>query len=490
MLTVELDRELVRRGGLYAFQQLAWPEVEPGPYVDGWHIQEICTHLEAVAYNRIQNLIINVPPGCMKSLLTSVFFPVWAWGIVDPTLKWMFASFDASLSRRDAVRAKDLLNSEWFRARWGDKVAVHKGNKADSASEYYTDKGGMRFSTSVGGKATGWHADIQVVDDPIKPKDTKGGSEATGVKLEAAREWWTGTMATRKANPATFRRIIVMQRVHENDLTGVCTSPGSAEKYVHLRLPMEYEQDNPCVTPFGGDRRTQEGELLWEARFPQSQVDTLKDPIVGLGPYDYAAQAQQRPAPKEGGVFKHAKYQLFTEYPPGAQWLQSWDMRFIDSKSRGDFVVGGVWCWERNKYYLVRVYRGRWGLLETITRVKQASEEFPQATLKLVEAKANGHAVVEALKNELAGLVLVEPEGGKEARANAVAPLFEAGNIYLPHPDLGETWVTEFKAELSKFPMGRFDDQVDMATQALLRMKQGAGSRFIAAMIAARQNGA
>ena len=217
--SIALDRELVRRGGLYAFVKRAYCQVEAGEFVDGRHIEEVCKHLEAVLDGRIQNLVVNIPPGCMKSLLVSVFFPVWAWAIKDPSLKWMFASFDAKLSLRDANKAKELMQSPWFQARWGNRVRLYEGNRSESASEYYTNERGMRFSTSVAGKATGWHAHIQIVDDPIKPRDTKGGSEATGVKLAECKEWWTGTMASRKADPKRFHRIVLMQRVHDTNLS-------------------------------------------------------------------------------------------------------------------------------------------------------------------------------------------------------------------------------------------------------------------------------
>lgn len=483
---IALDRELVKRGGLLAFVRLAWHLVEANDFVDNWHIEEICTHLEAVTRCEIKRLIINVPPGSMKSLLVSVFWPVWSW-IVEGKLKWMFASFDASLSRRDALRAKTLIEEPWFQERWGFDI-VSDGSKANSATEFYNTDGGMRFSTSVAGKGTGWHGDIQVVDDPIKPKDTKGGSEATGVKLEAARVWWTGTMASRHANPDTFRRVIVMQRVHELDLTGVCLDGGG---WVHLRLPMEFEADNPCRTQWGGDRRTVEGELLWPARFSAQTVANLKDPIIGLGPLDYAAQCQQRPMPRSGGIFQtvHFKNRWTVLPSDGLLWMQSWDMRFKDAGDSGDFVCGGVFAYKGVDIYLVKVYRGRWSFSQSIAKMIEADAAFPQATLKLVENKANGPAVVNVLKDSVQGLVLVEPEGGKEARANAVQPLIEAGNYWVPDDSLGEVWVPDYIDEMCVFPRGRFDDQVDMTTQALLRLRASTFFTFMQAMARLKANG-
>lgn len=465
----------MRRGGLYAFAKLAYAQVEAGEFVDGRHIEEICKHLEAVAFGKIKNLVINIPPGCMKSLLVSVFFPVWLWGVVNPATKFMYASFDGQLALRDAVKAKELITSDWFVARWGSNVALYKGNRSDSASEYYTDAMGLRFSTSVGGKATGWHAHIQVVDDPIKPKDTKGGSEATGVKLEECKEWWTSTMASRKADPSNFSRIIVQQRVHDADLSGICTLPGSG--YVHLRLPMEYDPSNPCVTPVGGDWRTEPGELLWPERYGPDDVERMR---VALGPWDFEAQANQRCLPREGGTFKGALFPTYKELPKERlSWLQSWDMRFIDNKRRGDYVVGTIWAYRGSNFYLVQMFRGRWSFTETIDKMRKATAAFPLATKKLVENKANGPAIADTLKGEIPGIVLVEPMGGKESRASAAAPYFEAGNVHLPD---GAAWLEEFKLEILGFPRAVHDDIVDSVSQALLRMHSSAGNALVEAM--------
>lgn len=479
---IRLDREAVRRFGLYEFVKLAWHCVESSPFLDNWHIELICKHLEAVTRGEILRLVINIPPGCMKSLLVSVFWPVWEW-IEHPERSWMYASFDASLSRRDAIKAQDIIGSRWFQERWPE-LSIGFGNRATSATEYYTNAGGLRFSTSVAGKSTGWHCDRQVVDDPTKPKDTKGGAEATGVKLKEARDWWTGTMASRQKNPKSFSRVVVMQRLHEDDLAGLCIDSG---EYVVLRLPMEFEADTRCETKWGRDPRTVEGELLWPERYNADKVKELQDPIKGLGAADYAAQYQQRPMPKGGGLFRKDHFKRrYRTVPEDCQWMQSWDMRFKESSVSGDMVVGGVWAYKNAHFYLVKVYRGRWSFTQTIDAMKLAITEFPQATLKLVEDKANGPAVVNMLRDEITGLVLVDPEGGKEARANAVSPLFEAGNVWLPEDELMEPWVDGYIAELCAFPRGRFDDQVDMTSQALIRLKASALSRFLAAMAAAK----
>lgn len=481
------DVSEVKKYGLHAFVQLAWHVIEAEEFKDNWHIALVCAHLEAVTRGEIKELIINIPPGCMKSLLVSVFWPAWEW-IHDPSKKFQFASFDDGLVLRDANKAKELVESPWFQERWGDRVQIQKASKkskskrSDSAGEYWTTALGLRFSSSVGGKATGWHAHTQVIDDPHKPSDTK---ESSGVMLQKTQVWYSGTMASRQANPERFARVIIMQRLHEDDLTGFCLKAGT---YVHLRLPMEYEPENPCVTKWGADPRTQPNELLWPARYSAEHVAKLKHPILGLGAYDYAAQYQQRPTPAGGGIFLREWFvKRWSKLPddPSAPltWLQSWDLRFKSVDTSGDFVVGQVWAYTGANFYLVREYRGRWSFSDTIAQILIASQTYPQAMLKLIEAKANGEAVVNVLENKVPGLVLVEPLGGKDSRANAVAPLCEAGNVWIPDAlATGEFWVDEFVDEVTHFPRSKFDDRVDAMTQALVRMNGDGMFTFMEAM--------
>lgn len=484
-LAAQQDIAEVAKYGLARFIRLAWPAIEPETFVDNWHIDLVCAHLEAVSRGEITELIINIPPGCMKSLMVNVFWPVWEWLALDPSVKWQFASFDDALVLRDALKAKELIESPWFAERWGDRVTIQKARKgtvkrSESASQYYTTALGMRFSSSVEGKATGWHAHRQVVDDPHKPADTDAKS---GVMLEKVRKWWTGTMSTRKANSTRFSRVIIMQRLHSDDLTGFALQSGT---YVHIRLPHEYNPEKPCVTKWGKDPRTVKGELLWPARYPASEIAKLRHPITGLGTVDYAAQCDQEPMPPGGGIFKLEYFKkVWTELPDGVQWLQSWDMRFKNVSTSGDFVCGQVWAWKGANFYLVKEYRGRWSFTETIKYVLLAAKEYPQARLKLIEKKANGEAVVDALQSRIPGLVLTEPDGGKEARANAVEPLFEAGNVWIPQTSV-EPWVPDYIQEMTRFPRGSFDDRVDCTSQALTRMDGNGIATFAAAMKALR----
>lgn len=474
-----IERELGLRGGLLDFIRMAWPLVEPGvPFQENWHIEEICKVLEAVERGELRRLVINIPPGCMKSLTTSVFWPVWSW-IRNPGSRFMYASFDASLTKRDAGKSLAIIHSQWFKDRWGDRVLVPK---EVSVTDYANGSGGFRFSTSVEGKATGRHVDIQVVDDPIKPQDVSKTS------LANCKNWWTGTMSTRFRDLKTSRRVIIMQRLHEEDLAGLCIREG----YELVRFPMEYEGSAPDPR----DRRTVDGELLWPSHANSDEVATLKRE---LGSTNAAAQLQQRPVPEGGAVFRREWMRTWRrpEDPIGEPArvalpeqfdtiVQSWDCAFKGTDS-SDFVVGRVWGRKGSQFFLLDSVRERMGFGATIEAIRSTTRKWPRAITKLIEDKANGSAVIETLQKEIPGIIAVNPQGGKEARANAVAPLFEAGNVFDPPPETYR-WVDQARDERLAFPRGANDDGVDADSQALLYLHQKS-SRFAAAMARLRSSG-
>lgn len=454
---------------LHTFVRLAWPQVEPArSFQDNWHIGAICEHLEAVTRGEVTRLVINVPPGSMKSLSACVFWPAWVWTF-RPETKWIYASYSDSLSVRDNLRTRRLVESDWYQNRWGD---VFRPNPDEwRATKFSNDRGGMRMATSVAGTVTGEHADVQVVDDPLKPREVTGAGAVSRAALNECWEWWRTTMATRLVEPSRSARVIIMQRLHEDDLAGHVLREGG---YEHLCLPMEYETASACRTSVVvqdtgatfADPRCEEGELLWPDRFSAEAVASRKRELGSMG---WAAQDQQRPAPAEGAVFKAEWLRYYRALPPGpGRVIQSWDCTFKGTDT-SDWVVGQVWKVIGGGYYLVDQVRARMGFSETLAAVRSLSALHPNATRKLVEDKANGPAVIDMLRKDVPGLVAVNPQGGKEARANAVAPLWESGNVYLPDPSIAP-WVTGFVDELLAFPSGRHDDQVDAMTQALLQL--------------------
>lgn len=492
----EVVAELATRS-LARFNRLAWEIVEPAtPFVHGWHNDVVAEHLEAVTAGELRRLIINVPPRTMKSLSTCVFWPAWEW-LKSPQIRWLFATYAQNLSLRDSVRCRRLIQSKGgsregnVLQRVGYQGLLHligqdwelTGDQ-NAKEKYETTATGMRLATSVGGLATGEGGDRIVIDDPLSAKQARSELERNG-----ANTWWDETMTTR-FNNAQAAAVIVMQRLHEKDLTGHLLEKGG---WHHLCLPAEYEPKHPFVYPakvllpsgreLQGDRRTEPGELLEPVRLSEER---LKELSAALGSYGYAGQMQQRPAPADGGMFKRSWWQLYSEIPhTWERIIHSWDMRFGDSQeAASSYVVGQVWGVNGSQRYLLGQIRAKLSFTESLAAVRALQAWIP-APAKLVEKKANGAAVIDSLTRSIPGLIAIEPEGGKEVRAAAVEPYVEAGNILLPQAEFipapagfERTQLESFIHECAVFPNGSHDDQVDAMTQVLnwLENKTGAAS--------------
>jgi predicted phage terminase large subunit-like protein len=303
-------------------------------------------------------------------------------------------------------------------------------------------------------------------------------------------------MSTRLNDPKTGAKVIVMQRVHEQDLGGHVLEQGG---YEHLCLPAEYEGDRRKTVIGWSDPREQIGELLWPERFGATEIDELKR---ALGSYAAAGQLQQRPSPAGGGLIKRHWWRYWQ--PRGAglppvmvrrpdnslaavipidlpedfeSTIQSWDCAFKDLKS-SDYVVGQVWAKDSADKFLLDQVRRQMDCPATMEAIRKLTAKWPLAHTKLIEDKANGSALIQVLGHEIPGMLAVEPAGGKVARASAVSAQIESGNIYLPHPALAP-WMEGFIEECAAFPNGRHDDQVDAMSQALLRLTRNRKIRFI-----------
>lgn len=481
----EIDRERVRRGGFRRFVRVCWSRVDNAPLVWSWHIDAVCEHLEAVHRREIRDLVINIPPGFSKSLISSVLWPAWVW-TQDPGHRWITASYADSVSLRDARKCRTLIDSDWWAARWPEVAIPSDASASKAVGSYYTTAKGMRYSATVRGSVTGQHADTALVDDPIDPM---GAELLSGVEIEAVITWWRGTMSTRFRDHTRSARVLVMQRLHEHDLTEEFIRAGSTV----LCLPMRYESKHPHCWP--RDPRTVEGELLCPARMPEVEVARLEKT---LGPTRADGQLQQRPRRKTGEIFREQWFaRRWTELPSGGTFALSVDCAFKGT-SDSDWVVIQCWMQLGANHYLVDQVRGQWRFSETVLHLVAFCERWPQATLKLIEDKANGTAVMDVLKDKIEGIEAVEPRGGKQSRAQSCEPLWAAGNVLLPdstharYPDgtRGAAWVGEvddgapdsFIGEHLSFPRGSNDDQVDAASQYLSRNQNNYMALFEAAM--------
>lgn len=446
--------------GFANFIRLAWHVVEPAhAFVPGFHIDAIAEHLEAVRTNAIGNLIINVPPGHAKSTIVGVLWPAFCWTL-QPELRFICGSYALNLATRDSIRMRELVGSDWYQERWGDKVII-KGGK-DTQAEYETSMRGMRYATSVGGSVTGRHAHIQLLDDPLGALQAHSEAERNAANL-----WIDSALSTRWLPGVPSHRVVIMQRLHEDDPTGHLLRQGG---YEHLCLPAEYEPRThvSAIAGLTADVRTVPGELLWPQLYPRAKIEELKRQ---LGSYGAAGQLQQRPAPADGGIFKKnsLRYYRYAELPAKFNYIEfSVDCNFGETVSSDpDYVAIGVFGVCGANSYLLRMVRERFDYPQTKATLRQLRKSYPGVSVCRVERKANGAALISELKGEWPGLVGYEPKESKLARAHTIIPQVEAGQFFLPHPD-DDPMTGTIEHELMSFPHGSHDDMVDSIVMHLI----------------------
>jgi len=453
----ELDR-VDSEQSLGAFIKLSWKILEPGrDFVSSWHIDAVCEHLEAVSNGQLNRLLINVPPGCMKSLATEVFWPAWEWGPRKrPDLRYVSASYSNDLTVRDNRRCRNLIQSEWYQRLWGKHFQLVGDQNAKM--RFDTNFAGFKIATSVGGLGTGERGDRFIIDDPHNIKD--GESDA---KRIAALLWFTETVPTRMSDPEKSSIIVIMQRVHASDISGYILEKELG--YEHLMLPMEYEPERKCYTSIGfEDPRTEDGELLWPDRMTAAVVE--RDKAV-LGPYAVASQFQQRPSPRGGGMFKKEWFEIVDALPGGPRTLvRAWDL--AGTEERGSAYTCGVLMSRTPDgfFYVEDVVRikATSGKVEKLMKNTAARDGIRVRISGPQDPGQAGKSQAKYLTRMLAGyIVRFTPEtGDKETRATPMASQAEAGNVRI----LRALWNEEYLDELCTFPFSKFKDQVDASSRA------------------------
>lgn len=464
----DLHDERARRS-LRHFVRDAWHVVEPvTPFVPGFHLDAIADHLQAVTRGELRNLVINVPPRHSKSLQVSVFWPTWEW-VTHPERRWLYSAYAASLSTRDSLKCRRLIESPWYQARWGDRYRLTSDQNAKT--RYENDKTGYRIATSVGGAGTGEGGDVVVVDDPISALDAHSATVRQSTLV-----WWDETMSTRLNDPKTGAKVIVMQRLHENDLTGHVLAEGG---YEHLCLPAEYEM-TALVTGIGwADPRTEPGELLWPERFGRAEVEELKRTLGGQAA---AGQLQQRPAPAEGGLFKRDWWRRYRVPPPLTRVETFVDSAFKEGVAN-DYSVFATWGTDGlGNAYLLDLWRDRveFPALIRTGRDQHAAQSarFGRTVPLVVEDKASGQSALQvwgrpqpAVGGMLPALPVVPfrvaSGSSKQARAEGATPAVEGGRVWLPED---APWVGAFVEEHAAFPSGAHDDMVDTTSMMAARL--------------------
>ncbi|CAB4144451.1 Archaeophage PsiM2, terminase large subunit [uncultured Caudovirales phage] len=455
---------------LKAFVVKWWSTVEPAPFIDGWHIDAICEHLEAITNLYIRNLLINMPPRHAKSLIVSVFWPMWVWTF-KPECKWIFASYAQPLSTRDSLRCRRLITHKKFVQEYGHICQLSQDQKQKQRFE--NTHLGYRIATSVDGIGTGEGGDVLVCDDPHNVRE----AESNTVR-ESTIIWWDETMSTRFNDPKTGCRVIVMQRAHELDLSGHVLEKGT---YVHLMLPAEYEVHDKKKTILGWcDPREKEGELLCPERFGHKELDALK---VELGTYGVAAQLQQRPIPRGGGIIKGEWWCYFVPAygadhkitaPAFNYTLQSWDTAFKEGQDN-DYSACTTWGVNNTGAYLINAFKGKMDFPALLVKVKELYDLYRPSKI-LVEDKASGQSLLQSLKRySNFPIKAVKVSADKESRMHAVSPFIESGRVFLMKD---ANWLESYKTELETFPRAAHDDMVDSTTQALAEIFLKSASSF------------
>lgn len=463
-IELELARREAKKLTLHGFVQRFWHLVEPDrPFIDNWHIQALCLVLEGVTRGDHPRVIINVPPGTMKSLLVNVFWPSWEWS-KNAAWRHFSASYGAHLSIRDNLRVRDLIKSAEFMELFPEvQIKEDRNNKM----RFDTTKGGWRIASSVYGVGTGEHPDRIVIDDPLTAQQARSDLER-----QAANDWFDRTLSTRGVIRGA-RVVVVMQRLHEEDLSGHLLAKGG---FLHVCFPMEYELTNAKDEnwrPDPRDPRTHPGELLWPKLFPGPVVRAL---ARDLGPYGAAGQLQQRPAPEGGGLFKRDWFKTVDVAPVVARRVRGWDT--AATADGGDWTVGVRIAYALDgRVYIEDVVRGQWSPsgVDNVMLMTAESDGAKVAQREEKEGGSAGKAVIQARskllnKFDYAG---VQATGDKVTRSKPYRSQVEAGNVYL----VKGAWNKDYLDELCDFPVGKHDDQVDGSScgynQLVIPGKQG-----------------
>lgn len=465
LISAELAEVL--RHDFMSFAHLAFVELNPHtPLLVAPHLEVIATKLEACRQGRTRRLAILLPPRQLKSHLASVAFPAW-WLGQNPAGHIICASYGQELADKMARDCRRIMSSRWyqvlFQARLADRQAVH---------DFTTTAQGSRMATSVGGVLTGRGADLIILDDPLKPEEAL--SEA---RRNSVNEWYDHTLLSRLNDKITGSIIIVMQRLHQDDLLGHVLEQ---EPWDILSFPAiaEADEEHLIESPLGNRvYRRKAGAALHSEREPLATLETIRKTI---GEYNFASQYQQNPMPL-GGVIVQTKWLSFYEAPelPDQfdEIIQSWDTA-NKATELSDYSVCTTWGVFESRYFLLDVYRERLNYPELKRKAQELAARHHVDSI-LIEDKASGTQLIAELKEEGVFAVtpfLPPPGSDKIVRLYAQTALFENGRVLLPRD---APWLTDYVNELTSFPGSKHDDQVDSTTQALQHLKDHNSRRAV-----------
>lgn len=421
------------------------------PYLPNWHISAICYALERVTRGEIKRLIINLPPRHLKSIIASVALPAWILGL-EPHRRIVCLSYAHELAAKHASDFRAVAQSEWYWRAFPRMRILRTAN-----DEMFTTAGGYRKTVSMFGTLTGFGGDMFIIDDPQKPIDAQ--SEALRGQVN---QWFTNTLLSRLTYKENAAIVVVMQRLHLDDLSGYLQLSGG---WHMLSLPAIAETNEDVPIGEGCFHRRGIGEALHPA---YESIETLRSLQRSMGSSVFSAQYQQNPIPLEGGMIKRGWLRYYGKIPDEAlkkgKIIQSWDTASKEG-ALNDWSVCTTWLYHKPHYYLLDLTRGRYDYPKLKATAFALAEKYkPRYTL--VEDAAIGTALAQELKHTDYGTAvkLIKPSIDKIARLYVNEAKFENGLVLFPQ---NAPFLAELETELLTFPQSRHDDQVDSITQAL-----------------------
>lgn len=453
-----LALDVALRNSYPAFLQKVFHILCPGQdFEDGWPIDAMSYQIARILSGEERRLIVNLPPRSLKSIAFSVALPAYALGL-NPRRRIICVSYSGELARKLSNDFRAVVECDWYR-RLFPRTRIGRFKNTESEIEF--TEGGFRLAVSVHGTLTGRGGDLIIIDDPIKPVDALSEAARTGVN-----QWFLNTLLSRQDNKLTAAILLVMQRVHVDDLTG-CVLEGP-EAWTILKLPAIAEERELIPVRKGGHYERLPGDVLWPQREPRHVLETLR---TQLGSDIFSAQYQQAPVPPGGAMIKRDWIRRYCQLPD-----RTWRVRLIQSRdtackggAENDWSVCTTWLVEGGQFYLIDVDRGRYDYPQLKQRALLLADRHQPDSI-LVEEAGTGSALIQELCQAGRPAIGVRPEGDKIARMSVQSAKFEAGLVHLPER---AAWLADFEAELFAFPGSRYDDQIDSVSQALAHNSGG-----------------
>jgi predicted phage terminase large subunit-like protein len=443
----------ILRTNFASFVWKCFNTIAPGTgFRPNWHIGAIVYQLARVQSGEVKRLLINLPPRSLKSISVSVAYVAWLLGH-NPSLRFMVASYSNELAAALHLQFRMVIDSDWYKQLF-PMMRLAK----DTDTEAVTTAGGGRLATSVGGSLTGRGGDMIIVDDPLKAEDAQSELARSRVL-----EWFRGTLLSRLNDKEHGQVIVLMQRLHQDDLSGHLLETG---QWTQLILPAIATVDT--IIRIGPQKviARRAGEVLHPERESRETFENVKSEI---GSQRFSAQYQQQPVPQTGNYIKSEWLKYYEHLPikkPGDRIVQSWDTAYMPGESN-DFSVCTTWLKQGADFYLLDAFRDRLEFQDLCRKARSLARDYCADTI-LIEKVGLGCSLLQELQSKPpSGRVRpigIVPKGDKRDRLIAVSPRIEAGQVHFPAE---ADWCADFVTELLQFPYGRHDDQVDSLSQFL-----------------------